>query len=460
MSTLHDRLVDLAGEAGAAVDGRGAVPGSALWARGRRYARRRRALAVAAVVAVVAGSGTLALAVAPDVTGDRPAPVSPVPLDEAVLPDRLGDPPAWLLGTDEAGLPGRLSAIVGGERGTWTGPERALAGVSAADGSLVWLDLPADAVPGVSPGGFSQLSPDGRRVVFWTTGETGGLPASRDEEPVTGVAVWDAATGEVVRHDIPTEHGLHQHSLGWVDEETVVLHYGHIVGGYDDIHRSSSSRGRPPEVWVPGSTPERLQRWSSSGWLAGAADGRLVVGGGPTDGSYRWTDTRGRRLTPWLQLEPMGSGSVAVSDDLGAVASLPGNRNPAPLAVGDVAQVAARGRSALRPVAGGERTSQMLGWLDESTVAAVRWRTRDGIAGPIDLVRHDVRSGSVERVTTFPAHTGGGSDVHFAEELLTAPSVEPPEPQTRTDPRLLTGAGLALVLAALGVLLWRRHARP
>src|SRR4051812_8665492 len=108
MTTLHDRLADLADDAPPG------GPAPDLWERGRRYHRQRRvgtlAIAGAACVALVAIAG-----LSWQQSGGLPEPAAP-PSVERALPDRLWTPSPWLPGTDEAGPLGPLAAVVGADR--------------------------------------------------------------------------------------------------------------------------------------------------------------------------------------------------------------------------------------------------------------------------------------------------------------------------------------------------------
>ena len=213
MTTLHDRLADLADEAPAS------LPDPGLWDRGRRYHRRRRAGTLA-----VLGVAVLVLALLGGIGRHRAAPPVQPATGSVGLPDRVWNPSPWLPTTDR---PGQLIAVTGAQRGSWTGMHPGVVGISATTGEYAFLDLP-DAELDVSE--TPVLSPDGRRVAYWLTGETAGTP-NTSRGPITGVAVLDTGTGDVSRHWIRTAHGLMPDFLAWADDETVVFSAGQIVGG-------------------------------------------------------------------------------------------------------------------------------------------------------------------------------------------------------------------------------------
>src|SRR6478672_8540350 len=112
MTTLHDRLEDLAEDAGTAPP-----EASDLWQRGRRQHRRRTAAAAAAVLAAAA----LATAGAAGLAGRTFHQVEPVapPSTRTVLPDRFFEPSGRLPVAHDG--TGPLVAVIPADHFSWTG---------------------------------------------------------------------------------------------------------------------------------------------------------------------------------------------------------------------------------------------------------------------------------------------------------------------------------------------------
>jgi hypothetical protein len=205
-SDLRERLTELADQAPSAVRER-----ADLWQAGVRRRRRQRAAAVASVVAtvlMVGGLGTHQLA-------GLPAPMpADAPESELHLPRSVHAPHPWTRGTDDTGPPGRLAAVsmaTRHEADGLIGARQVLTpfGVSAVDGSSVFLDLPRTRdVDGSSQLGWGALtlSPDGRKVGYvhfeeeTVTTEPGH---SWLGGPVAGWDVYDTVTGEVTELRVP-----------------------------------------------------------------------------------------------------------------------------------------------------------------------------------------------------------------------------------------------------------------
>jgi hypothetical protein len=203
---LRERLAALAEHAPSAVQDRGD-----LWQAGVRRRRRQRVAAVASAVAgvlVVGGLGTLQL------TG----PPTPMPADvhESGLhiPRTLYAPDPWTPGTAEVGPPGPLGAIAFAPRNrvaglTGVGRGYDFFGVSAVDGSAVFLDLPRTRdADGSSLLGYGTiaLSPDGRKVGYVHYEQetaTSEPPRRWLGEHVIGWDVYDTVTGEVTELRVP-----------------------------------------------------------------------------------------------------------------------------------------------------------------------------------------------------------------------------------------------------------------
>lgn len=155
---LRDRLGDLATHT------LPASPPADLWSRGVRRRRARRAIqiAVAAVLVLLVGVGGW--------TRHQTQPIEPADTHgSAHLPDRFFyQPSPWTASFD--GPPGPLVTVIPAERKTMFHSHDGLVGVTASSGTYGFLDVPGDAALSPSLQNQFALSPDGRRLAFWTTG--------------------------------------------------------------------------------------------------------------------------------------------------------------------------------------------------------------------------------------------------------------------------------------------------
>ena len=440
MTTLHDRLAELADDAPPG------GPAPELWARGRRYHRVRRAgtLAIvsAAVLVLVAITG-----LSWQQSGGLPEPAAP-PGATRALPDRLWTPSPWLPGTDEDGPLGDLAVVMRSDRSSWSGTEQGLVGVSATTGEYRFLDLP-DQEPG-----DVALSPDGRKVAYWLTGTTSGSPS--DTGPVTGVAVYDATTGDVKRADISTEHGLDASALLWADDGELVLSYGQYRGGEGDDPMQQSSATPSEHYWwrLDQDRPQELPmpEGTRRADLVGASGGRVVL----TDSTRYWCYYLDQPGFAWPML---GEAGLAMSTQpvfltTSRFAVVRGSWNPNSILVGDASL---RGGARTHTVPDSQGTYEILGWDGDRLIVE---RGTDGSRRAYvnaSVFRVDSRTGrSVELVRLASAEQI--RQVQVASDLYDVPTVAGKEPPTPFGPRAVTG-GLALVavLGAGAVVVWRRR---
>jgi hypothetical protein len=437
MTTLHDRLADLAADAPRG----GPVPD--LWDRGRRYHRQRRV-----GTAVIAAAAVVVLAVVAGVSWQRSAPV-PTPARGPVgLPDRVWAPSPWLPST---ATPGRLVAMSSAERGGWAGKHSGYVAISASSGEYAFLDLPDVELGG---NGEVRLAPDGRHVAYWMTGPTSDTPNSYSG-PISGLAVYDTTTGDVTRHWIDTAHGLMPDFLAWADADTVVFSAGQVRGGDDDsdMDRSSSSFGTVT-AWRLGEDPRPVVGVGPGASLEGVGHGRVLVDAGSRGGSLLvdvGAPSRGRRVhLPEYSPRPSQLEFVALDVSGDRFALVPGTRSPNRVHAGPA--------GALREVPNTRGTWGVLDWLDADTIVTMR-RERDPEGVGSGLYRVSLATGSSRELVHFPPLTYGGS-WQFATDLLGAPSVDAVAPPSPMDPRLTAGLSVAIVLAALvALVLWRRRVR-
>lgn len=434
MSTLHDRLVDLASDAPAA------TPDPGLWDRAARVHRRRRAGTAALVaVAVVAVLSLVGID-----TWQRSPGIDPAaPGTEPALPARFHPPSPWLPGTD--GEPtGPLAAVMTAERKGWFSADNGVVGVSATTGEYRFLDLPDDAGQGWA------LSPDGAKVAYWLTGVPEGSPQTSGGQslPVVGLAVWDAVTGEVVRHEVESEHGLAvDDQIVWADSAALVTRWAQWRVGDDAPTREQ------------GGSIDRvgLRAWEldgPEGPVALGVDADVDVGNG--EGQVLLSSRRrsvldvrtGERSGPDVVGSDYANVS-ALSPDGAAVVYPRGNRNPNRLVV-------ARTGAEEPELVLDDDVWAAVAWIDDDTIA---FTTRDTEQDPIPAVIETLSLSTGERSVLIEA----GPDLQpgfddLATDLLAVEPRDFPEPDQPWDPRVVTGlVGFVALVAGMWLLGWRRR---
>lgn len=434
MSTLHERLADLATDAPAA------APDPLLWDRAARFHRRRRAgtagLVAVVVLAVVSLVGIDAWQRSP---GVEPA----APGVEPALPARFYAPSPWLPGT--GGEPtGPLAALITAERKGWFSTGNGVVGVSATTGAYRFLDLPDDAGEGWG------LSPDGSRVAYWLTGETSGSPQTAGGQalPIVGIAVWNARTGEVVRHEVVTEHGLAvDDQLVWADSSALVTSWGQYRVGDDAPARDQGgSIDRVGlRVWEPDGPDGPVALGVDADVDAGNGEGQVLL----SSRRRSVLDVRtGERSGPDVVGSNYGNVS-ALSPDGSAVAYPRGNKNPNRLVV-------ARADSGAPELVLDDDVWAAVAWLDDDTIA---FTTRDTEQDPIPAFIETLSLSTGERSVLIEA----GPDLQpgfddLATDLLTVELREYDEPPISWDPRLVAGlVGFGTLVAVLWLWGWRRR---
>lgn len=453
MTTLREQLEDVADQA----DGPVPQPGD-LWGRGHRWRRRRRA-----GTAGLVGAACLAL-VGLGFAGWQTSHQDELrPADApAGLPDRVWAPSPTLPGTDSTGPLGRLALVISAERAGWWGSEYHPVAISAATGEYAFLDLPRWAQG-------HALSPDGRSVAYWVAGSPSGEPPeARDDKPVTGFAVYDAATGETRIQEIETEHGLWADGLTWADSATLVVNFSQIVGGRGDSDMDQSSASPAPmHVW-------RLEEDEAAADPAldalllsepdGGGYGRVWTSDYNQDDAWRVVDARNPAAAPGVinLPDPSSMYTTAVDASGTRMAGVTGNRNPSRVRWSESA-------GSKRVVPDTEWTFRVVAWLDESRVLLLRSPNdaRGGERYRPSLMAVDVETGDSTTLTSPVDQASGdsslilGRDVSVAWELATEPTFEASEPPDPISQRaLLFWALAAVVAAALGLRWWRRRVEP
>lgn len=441
---LHDRLSDLATHTPPG------PPPIDLWDRG---VRRRRVVgagrvAVAVALAFLVGIGGW--------TWHASRTVEPADSDSTPhLPDHLYRPSPWL--PSFTGPPGQLVALLPAERKSLFRTSPALVGVTASTGQYGFLKLPPYAVTDAErPQSPPSLSPDGRRVAFWTTGTPSGTPNTNlIGVTITGVAVYDTTTGQVRRAPLATEHGLNPSLLSWSDDHTLVL--GLERASFGDGNPNSCCNGH----W------EGLATWDLSG-----SDGPtrltselpIFVDGESTNaGAGVLVTSEGGRRLDVIDPRPPGADqevrmsahglSAAPSPDGSEVAVVSGQVRGR-LLVGDLPVPGQSGEMRVGRVTPDDGFVRVVGWADDEHVV-VRQRVEKRVRAAYRLVTVDVSTGRAHVLV----HAAAGSDqwdpagTEFARGLLAAPVVHatpPPAPWNRRG----IAIALAVAFILLGLLIW------
>ncbi len=445
MSTLHDRLSDLADAAPTGAP-TGAAPGD-LWVSGRRLDRRRRlgtAVAVATAAALVGGLAGLSWS-------RSDVDVQPAgPRTELGFPDRFYLPSERLPGTDDTGPIGPLSALLSGH-------ERPI-GISAT-GEYAFLDLPTRADRTfVGDVGGPAINADGTKVAYWREGRPSGEPLGDGYDSIVGVNVYDTVSGDVVTFPVPTEHGLQDQALVWAGD-TLWFEVWQNDAPRDD--GSASGSLQETVAWNPAddsrTTWDRglpgLSLWSASAW-----DGRLVGLGG--QGALRFFTHEGTEVRAEVDMSPRVDPHVVVSDDGRRLAALEDTDGPSvtdtlpqPLLVGELPDRAGTTPAVAPqqvPGTADQGVNEVLGWRDDSHVVAMRYG--NGADRQAALVSVDVVTGEQELLAPLTTNTP-----ELAADALEGPLLDAPPPPDPLDPRLVYGGIAAILLGCTVALVWWRR---
>jgi hypothetical protein len=444
MTDLREELARIADDVAT-----GPVPDD-LWSRGVRRQRRTRvtsALVAAPVVLLVVAAGTAGRDLL-----DR-APAQPAGQERTgAIPDRLLTPSRWLDGTT-GHPPGPVAVLAGAERADgWWDTTNGVVAVSARSGAYRFLDLP-DAVDASDADfigdGSPVLSPDGREVAYWTRSAERGSWAG-------GVAVYDTVTGEVLRHELPSELGVVAELLAWGGGGELVVGYGVVTDRRSD---GWSSTSRAPFVWRPAT--DRVVELSS---YVGSPDavvptedgfavvrrGRVELRSGPAAGVDRVMRPARRHDAIDVALDPTASTLVMAPqvDRFGVVRRL---------LVGSVGPTGpgASGTVRLDPRPLDLEVLALLGWLDPQHVV-VRGIVPDTQRRQAGAYAVDLRTGEHRLLVREERYSYGMFPV-YAGELWSRPTVAATAP-VAGDPRVTVAGGLVgAILLGTFVLVRRRR---
>ncbi len=422
------------------------------WSRGRAWQRRRRhvtsaVVGVAILVVLVVGAGGWRLT-AP---GPSPAPAPAAPSSEGPrLPDRFHEFNGWRpRPADDP--PGVLSAVVGGSReGWWGSGGMGVVGIASATGEYRYLALPGRVEELDVFENDVALSADGRWIAYWLGGEPIVSADETTDDEVVGVAMQDLTTGEVVRHVVPTEHGLVPEELVWAGTTLWFSHFQRTgpgeTSGSDGLTASWEAGLEEPRTWQGRAIPTLVDA-TSAGDLLVSVMGRKVQLLRPGGRQVLELDT----LTQGPgALSPSGTRLAVTLDPDGPRTS---DTQPLTVAVGDV-----EGGGVVRlRIVGGDHAYRVVGWRDEDHVVVESHPASPAGPGYATL---DVTTSQVEPlVTPKPQNLAPGTLV--AQQAWAGDLFDAPAPPTARDPRLgwtlLVGVPLALLA---GLLLWRRRAQP
>lgn len=443
---LQQELAGLGRAADDVVHGVATPPSGDLWTRGERWRRRRRRGTV-----LLAGTGAVLVAALSLVTVERAAPPEPAvsPGSTPTLPDRVYAVSPWL----PVEVPGeQVVAARLTERSTWTGEVPAIA-VLTGSGRYLYLDA-----PNVDENETMVVSPDGRRVAYWASGEPLGTPNTSGGQsvPVTAVSVVDVVTGDLERHDFETEHGLGPQGLVWAGSDTLLGRFNQDVAGDDEPDRAGFSIGTPSWRWDVDGTSEPVRlRGVNVGSFTEATAGEVLNARTLLDlatGEVRRLPVRGGTGSWGF------SGSNAFLREDGLLAQLGGRRSadavPNVVTLSDLRAP----EVVQQTVPGSADTLQVLGWREDDLLTT-REVESDDFAQHFEIVALDVTDRTAEVLLE------GGEELpgwDWATDLLaTAPVVDGVAPPTPMDPREVVGLGvMVLVGTVIGLVVWRRRVEP
>lgn len=448
---VQDRLAGLDRLADDAVGGAAPPPAGDLWQRGERWQRSRRR-----GTATIAALGVVVVALVSVLGVRQAAPPEPAvrPGSSPTLPDRVFEISPW----EPVATPGE--PVVAAQlvtRETWTGEVPAIA-VITGSGRYVHLDA-----PDISGQDGVALAPDGRHVAYWATGISSGSPQTYggQAEPVTGVDVVDVVTGDVVRHDVDTVHGLSPSALLWADDATLLGAHLQWVAG-DDGTEFEQGLADDASAWA-------WQPAGRSSFRVLDVDALAVDSFAEATGDLLLAERRlvdlasgtSRRVTA-----RSGSGVAGASGSRGflrgdgtlALVGGPGlgGRSPNRVTIADLST----SPTTQAVVPGTAQSIQVLGWRGERLVVA-RLPGKSARAGGdmlVEIVAVDVVTGDGEVLADGDLGMLGWA---WATDLLDAPVVQGVEPATPMDPReVVVLLGLAALGTLGGMVVWRRRGHP
>jgi hypothetical protein len=445
MTTLHDRLDDLADTVDVAQQGSDLD----LWTLGRMQHRRRQAGAVLAGAAALVLAVGLGVLVGLPSSTDRTTPPADVPFGELHLPRTVYAPSAWAPGTDEAGPLGPVAAIGTATRAypeglTGEREQQSVFGVSAVDGSVRWLDLPEANLDDVGYGSLT-VSPDGTKVGYVVTRQRSETTVPGSEILVEGWAVYDTVTGEALQLRDPEQPeivGTGGFAIQFSGDSRYLQTNYSLIG-------SDTSRDDSLVIWDVETGDPTVVEGTGFYWLPSLGSAPTKIVWSRNEGTFSFDPATGetttKPTTPRIVTWSDGPGSDSAYIDRGER-----NKDDWRLLSGD-------GRILPLDIHPGD----LLWWRNAHTVvvpdSSSNVRFVDVRTGrTVGSFRLDVAPDDRDRVLLSPLYAG---DL-WANDLVDG--VEPPD---YADPRVnLSDVALvavpAVLLGGAGLLLWRRRVRP
>jgi hypothetical protein len=372
---------------------------------------------------------------------------------QLALPTEISQPSPWESGTSGAGPLGPL-AVLGEDLGrhtSWFNTGDAYYGISAADGTYRYLDL-----PGLDTTSTPVLSPDGSHIAYWTV-----APPSTDPRAIGGYAVYDAVSGTTTEHALPSTDDLRPRVLTWSpDGDQLFVEYdglsqpdSRVAGG----QILSLADGVARDLTLPAlAQGHRVDvAWGPPGVAFWRPPHLVVVD--PLTGAFDRSDhePQGARYSRGLAWSPSGS-AFAVT----ATFRDPGGPYLQVNSLGVVVVDQSRPRGIER-VSPFDAVYQVLGWRDDRHVLVV------GVPTETDAARADTEPGvySIDAQTGAYERLGSVSLSNsawirgVATGLADRPFAERPGPAGHPDPRAVWARVAALLVVAFLVGLVVRQTR-
>ncbi|MCL8024358.1 hypothetical protein [Nocardioides bruguierae] len=415
------------------------------WARGRRHARRARAVqtvVVAAVLAVVLGTGTVGWLKAQQPDAIAPAGAT----DGLALPDTFDHVATWA--PERALDSGPFVALQNGRHGQLFGGTTPVLAAVGPDGSVGTLDLPG-LLPldgSADPAETVAISASGRYVAwFYEDADRTSDALDTTRVVADGVGRLDSLTGEVEQFAFETQ-AVVGNGLGFAGEDLLVPIWEPLGGSRTaatavEVLAWRSGADEPETSAVPVAFDAGLP------FAVPGVDGTLV------DSTSRWVRFVTADGVVARVPTPAGPGSwLAASSPDGPVTVLRQVRGT------DAYRVLRAGTTGEAPssVDADHDLFAVVGWRDPQTVVGLEYSSDR----PPAYVAIDLVDGSSVQLSTFVPSRVGYALPLVAADAWTAPVAATGEPADPLDPRLLYGVPLlAIGLGLGGLALWRRRAR-